>query len=129
MKKSLSRCIRSITSGFQHDFHSISSIRCFSSSFPTSSILLSHSYIYNAVNPFVNKNGRNNAVMYCLIVFIWYRFVSTNSKEYQSIQSNNTNEIISIFTDPKSKRMDICEAGERIIQEQSHLSEIVVILI
>ena len=129
MKKSLTRCIKSLACGFQHDFHSISPIRCFSSSIPTSSILLSHSYIYNEINPFINKNRRNNAAMYCLIVFIWYRFYSTNSKEYQSIQSNNTNEIISIFTDPKSKRMDICEAGERIVQEQIHLSEIVVILI
>lgn len=55
--------------------------------------------------------------------FMTFRFFSTNSKPTNYINDLSTEDLLAIFANTKKNRMEVCRAGERLIEEKVRLSE------
>ena len=48
---------------------------------------------------------------------------SSRIDEFTKINRMNSQELIAVFKDTSTTRMDVCKAGERILTENIHMSE------
>ena len=55
--------------------------------------------------------------------FFTCRFFSTNPKPTNYINDLSTEDLLAIFANTKKNRMEVCRAGERLIEEKVRLSE------
>ena len=54
-----------------------------------------------------------------------YRYFSTQKDGTKPVLEMSIDELLSIFTNQKSKRIEVCKAGERLVKECIRLSEVV----
>lgn len=89
----------------------------------TSSLILgeSHKHLYHFHNSLFYSEKKYVALTSRF--FMTFRFFSTNSKPTDYIKDLSTDDLLAIFANTKKNRMDVCKAGERLIEENIRLSE------